>query len=341
VNAGVEIADLDRDYEEIDALAATIAECSPFQTGLLARVYAASPDSEPTALVIRDSAGTLRGSLIAVTFTHGRGPAPLTQSLTSHTTIRGLPLVAPRADGVEALSILTSTLESMLPRGILYMRCYPDRPAPISPLMEMRGFTREDWLNFLIDLRQTPEDILRRMSKHRRKGIRTAEREGLRVAHVTTQGQLRELYALLEASHRELRIPFQRPELFQALLEQLAPRDRALLLLARQGEDAVAARVILLHRDIAYDWYAGSIKSATRFHADEFLAWKGMLLAKEKGARTFDFGGAGSPKEDYGPREFKRRFGGKETNPGRYTKVLRPGRLRIARTAAKVLGRLG
>jgi len=40
-----------------------------------------------------------------------------------------------------------------------------------------------------------------------------------------------------------------------------------------------------------------------------------------KGYKSFDFGGAGSPHEEYGVREFKRRFGGDLVNYGRYMNV--------------------
>jgi len=341
VNIDIRTLDPDRDYAEVDKFASGISGCSPFQTGSLARVYARSPDSQPTLITARDESGALRGTLMAVTFTHGPGPTSVARSLTAHTTVRGSPPTAVGHAGADILSTLASGLESHLPKGTLYVRCYPDHPSPFPGILEARGFEREDWLNFLVDLRSTPEELLGKMSKHRRKGIRIAEGQGIRIDEVTSRRQLGELYVLLQAAHRRLKIPLQRRELFEAVREQLVLQGRALLLLARRDGEAIAARVILLHGAVAYDWYSGSTPSAANHHADEFLAWRGMLLAKERNAATFDFGGAGLPGEDYGPREFKRRFGGRETNLGRYTKVLRPARLKVAARAARVLRRLG
>src|SRR2546428_11875668 len=95
------------------------------------------------------------------------------------------------------------------------------------------------------------------------------------------------------------------------------------MLMAATGDQILAGRIVLLYRGTAYDWYAGSTPQGKRLHADEWLVWRAMLLAKEHRAVRFDFGGAGEPDQDYGPREFKRRFGGPITNIGRYTKVLR------------------
>jgi lipid II:glycine glycyltransferase (peptidoglycan interpeptide bridge formation enzyme) len=87
---------------------------------------------------------------------------------------------------------------------------------------------------------------------------------------------------------------------------------------------------VLVFGQVAYDWYAGADPTAKVLHAGELLTWKAILTAKERGAVSFDFGGAGRPLHDYGPREFKQRFGGALTNCGRYTKVLRPIRLALA-----------
>jgi lipid II:glycine glycyltransferase (peptidoglycan interpeptide bridge formation enzyme) len=42
------------------------------------------------------------------------------------------------------------------------------------------------------------------------------------------------------------------------------------------------------------------------------------------GYKVFDFGGAGIPGKEYGVREFKKQFGGKLVNYGRFEKIYRP-----------------
>ncbi len=43
-----------------------------------------------------------------------------------------------------------------------------------------------------------------------------------------------------------------------------------------------------------------------------------MEWGSENKFNIFDFGGAGKPGEEYGVRNFKKRFGGKSVNFGRY-----------------------
>lgn len=47
----------------------------------------------------------------------------------------------------------------------------------------------------------------------------------------------------------------------------------------------------------------------------------------------YDFGGAGWPNEDYGPRHFKKKFGGELVRFGRYRKVFSPIRMKMAEAA--------
>ena len=61
--------------------------------------------------------------------------------------------------------------------------------------------------------------------------------------------------------------------------------------------------------------------------------WEVLRRAIRAGCTAFDFQGAGAPGEAYGPGEFKRRFGGAETNPGRFEKVYRPLTLKVSKIA--------
>src|SRR2546430_12231632 len=118
------------------------------------------------------------------------------------------------------------------------------------------------------------------MSNHRRKGIRLGETEGLQILLVTTTSQLESLYCLLADAHRILRIPFQKRPLFEAVLQEIVAKGKGLMLMAKQGDELLAGRIVLLYRGTAYDWYAGSTEHGKQLHADEWLTWNAMLLAK-------------------------------------------------------------
>ena len=54
------------------------------------------------------------------------------------------------------------------------------------------------------------------------------------------------------------------------------------------------------------------------------------------GYDIFDFGGAGTPKKSYGVRDYKKKFGGKLVNYGRYEEIRRPLKFATANVGFKL-----
>ena len=329
-----------QDFTELDSFADSLRNPSIFQTGRMARVYAQSPDTKPLVLVARGSSGEIGASVAGVTFTHMRRGLPVVSQLSSHFTVRGAPIAPSGPEGLEATTMLLQELPHRMGPNSVYIRCYPDFGAPTVPILQLCGYAREDWLNIVINLEKGERQLLEEMSKHRRKGIRTATKAGFEVIRISTTDGVDVLYRLLADAHRHLMVPFQTRPLFNAVLRDLGSTGNALMLIAKRGDEVLAGRIVLLYGGTAYDWYGGSTPQGKQLRVDEWLTWNAMLLAKDRGAAQFDFGGAGKPDEDYGPREFKRRFGGCVTNVGRYTRVLARLRFAVADLAQAVLRRI-
>jgi serine/alanine adding enzyme len=98
------------------------------------------------------------------------------------------------------------------------------------------------------------------------------------------------------------------------------------------GRPAACIVGLLDARRIFY-WYAGSDRALTQHKANELVTWSVLEWGAANGYETFDWGGAGAPSEPYGVRDFKRKFGGREVNFGRYTRVHAPNRLALSSRA--------
>ena len=61
-----------------------------------------------------------------------------------------------------------------------------------------------------------------------------------------------------------------------------------------------------------------------------------LEYAIKKNINSFDFLGAGSPEKDYGVREFKSRFGGELVEYGRFERIHKPLRMKIAKLGLKL-----
>ena len=317
----------ERTLAETTSFAASHDRPSPFQSGEMFKVYSKTKGCRPVAFIARDDQDRIIGTIVATTFIDA---GIVVGKIVNHVSCRGGPLFIPTKEGVSAGESLLQRLLDTAKGKSLYTRVYPMfEDADQSSALTAAGFKREDWLNYLIDLTTGEKAIWEKMSKHRRKGIRRAENIGLEMNDASGRGDLDDLYVLLETSHEDARIPLQDKSLFDAIHRLLVPAGMARMVLACRGGKPIAARVALTFSGVIYDWYAGSAPGAEDVNANEFLAWRLMKWGCESGFRLFDFGGAGLPEEEYGPREFKRRFGGDLVNLGRYTVVHKPKMLKL------------
>ena len=208
------------------------------------------------------------------------------------------------------------------------------------------GFVHERHLNFLIRLDRSEADLWGALSRSARQRIRSGERKGVDVEVVTgtdggtDTGAAGEAYRLLEVVYRRARVPLADHSLFDAAVSVLGPRGMCRLVIARLGGEVIGARFVLLHRGRIIDWYAGSDRTFAAYSPNELLVWHVLRWGCEHGYDLFDFGGAGRPDEQYGPREFKAKFGGELVDFGRDVLVHTPVRLRLSRATYGVGRRL-
>ncbi len=297
-----------------------------------------SKGCKPISIVAIDPEDNIVGAITGTMFIDA---GVIMGKLVSHVSCRGGPLFTQTTDGMNVGHTLLLEFLKNSRQQSLYTRVYPvfaydDQIMLLSRL----GFSKEEWLNYTIDLTKGEQAVLDGMSKHRRKGIRRVEQIGLEMVDVKTRQDLNAMYELLVESHKAAKIPIQDKSLFEALQSIMVPKGQARMVVAYRREDPIAARVVLIFSDVIYDWYAGSTESKELSNANEFLVWKLLSWGCRSGFRTFDFGGAGKPDEEYGPREFKRRFGGEQTNLGRYTIVHKPKVLKLVEDLYKIRRRI-
>ena len=100
------------------------------------------------------------------------------------------------------------------------------------------------------------------------------------------------------------------------------------LLLASHNDGVINAGAIFLISDkTAYYWQAFTGPQGRSTLAQYQLVWQGILWAKRKGCKTFDFEGIYDPrfpiKSWLGFTHFKKSFGGRQVDyPGTYCKAV-------------------
>jgi serine/alanine adding enzyme len=308
--------------------------CPVFQSPQFAGYLGGVPGLEPLFLCVRDSVGHVTGVLLAV-IQHESG---IKGPFSARSVIYGGPVVSARK-GIDRDGVLSSLLvgyEKRLPRGIIYteIRNSEDRAMDLQ-VFESLGFHFEDHYSYLVDLDLDPEVVFSRIHPTKRRQIRKAMREGVTVDPEPSRADLEGLYDLLRDLYRtRVRKPL--PAAPFVLDFGALSRDElnGKVFVVKSGVRVIGGIVCpVTRKETIYEWYVCGDRAHDPLHPSLVATWAPIEWGCRNGLATFDFMGAGRPDEEYGVREFKKNFGGRLVNYGRFRKAHRP--------ALMVLGRVG
>ncbi|MBX3440258.1 MAG: GNAT family N-acetyltransferase, partial [Planctomycetaceae bacterium] len=146
---------------------------------------------------------------------------------------------------------------------------------------------------------------------------------------------IQKMYEFVRTSYDRSRVPLASIELFRRALDIL-PEDVVQVRLAYHKGTPVAGGITLVFKNTVYAWYGGTTRPPG-VAAFDCLTWDEIAWACRNQQSNYDFGGAGWPEEEYGPRHFKAKFGGQLVNYGRYRKVYSGWKLAVAKSSFHVL----
>ena len=298
-----------------------------FQTPHMWEVYRRARRIEPHGLIALDKSGAIAGSLISFISTEKEG---FGEGFSRRAVIIGGPL----STDEEAARRLFEHHDRSAARRALFTEVRNLSERPDLRFLLRLGYGYEDHLNFLIDLRG---EVWRNIHRTMRKNIRRAKRRGVKITEVTKEEQIDKFYEQLQETYRRAGLPLADVSLFRAAFEVLYPRGMVKFHLAEHRGRCIGGRVSLIYGDVVYAWYVGTSRRYAKLYPNALLNWHVISWAKEEGFAVFDMGGAGRPGENSGRFEFKRQFGGRLVNFGRYRKVHSPLRYAVASGGFRVL----
>ena len=259
--------------------------------------------------------------------------------LTTRSIFYGSILSATDLPDSEALTLLLNTyVKDARPRALFTELRNLSDLSSIQPVLESCGFHYEDHLNYLIDLNFSPEQILQNIGSRTRKHIRQALRHGdVTIEQVNNSGQLASWYELVRKTYMSAHVPLADRSLFEAAFDILAPKGMISFWMAHIGSVRVAASAELHYKDVVYGWYSGLDRDYASEYPGELLIWHVLEWAAKNNYKIYDFGGAGKPNEEYGVRDFKAKFGGKQVCFGRYVNIHSPLLFRLSTLGYQIL----
>ena len=293
---------------------------------------------EPAVLALEDGTGEIQALLTSDLDHH----LPLKAGrIGTRAVLRAEPCVQPRVAAEEILRLLDTYNERIAEKAVFTEVRNSRDPAPLLPVFHDAGFQFVDHSNILVDLRQPLETLWKALRADKRRGVNKAEKLGVTCKILTDLGEVQQAYRLLQETYQRARVPLYPERLFLNIQERLSPPGMAHFLAAYQDSEIIGVRLLLTYGGRALDWFAGSSMRGRELHANDLLVWRSFLMGKERGATSFDFGGAGEPKKGSGVRDFKSGFGGETVNHGRFLKVHSPALYRLAQAGYTVWKRFG
>jgi serine/alanine adding enzyme len=327
---------VDSDHDAWDSYVQQHPSGSIFHTRAMIRAFQATGNIQPRALAAIDESGELVALLVSC---HVKTLRDFS-SFSSRSVHYAEPLCDPTPVGMAALQkLLKRHDEHMRDRSLLCevrSICEPGRER--DALLQC-GYDHRDYINYIVELDTSVEELWSRVNKNLRQKIRGTFRKEIELRDDNSVAGVERLYRLLQSSYGRARVPLMGRDLFEAALEHL-PAECVRIRTAFDGDKPIASIMSLLYGGRVFSWYGGTLRIAG-LSPFACLVWDDIRWGVEHGFGCYDFGGAGWPHEDYGPRKFKASFGGTEVRYGRYLLTYSKLRLRLAEMAYGVSRRLG
>jgi len=291
-----------------------------FQTPEMYQVYKSSEGFEPVAFfVTQDNA--IKGMVLATLQSENN---IFLKSLTSRSLIWGAPLIKLDIDSKMVFLNLFKKYNQIVGHRVLYTQV-----RNISDLSNYKnlfyrvGFNYEEHLNYIINLKKGKEVIWRSMNKKRRNSIRKGKNSGILIEKVRNLDDLKKTYEVLAEVYKTIR-PLESYSLFSNSFSLLNSKGMIQCLNANYNGKIIATVCLLRYKGRIFNWYAGGRREYLCYNPNDLLMWHAIKEGIRDNFDIFDFGGAGKPNEDYGVRDFKKKFGGKEVSFGRFEKSHKP-----------------
>lgn len=205
-------------------------------------------------------------------------------------------------------------------------------------VFEACGWKYEEHLNFHVNT-SSQERVETNVGKNRKRDIKFSFRDGVTIVEKPTIEQVREYYPILKNLYTtKVKTPLFPLPFFEQLYA--LPSSR-FLLVELNGEIIGGTVCVCLDKKAMYEWFVcgrdGEWKS---IFPSSVATYAGICHAAANGYPLFDMMGAGTPKEAYGVRDFKARFGGKEVEHGRFLYLCKPLLFAVGKLGVKVLKKI-
>jgi lipid II:glycine glycyltransferase (peptidoglycan interpeptide bridge formation enzyme) len=179
-------------------------------------------------------------------------------------------------------------------------------PAPLNLV------PREYHVTYILDVTPSLETLTRIFHDNVRRGIKQAEKRGIKAYISTGEDGIEKFYALNVMTRKKLGVLPQPHAFFRNIYRHLISQHLGFTALAESEGQTVAGVVFLIHKDTLYYKFNASDPAYLQKRPNHVATWEGLKHGRENGLKRLDFGRC-TPEEE-GLRVYKARWGAKEVN---------------------------
>lgn len=219
------------------------------------------------------------------------------------------------------------------PNAPFTLRCFDTAIPATDPLLHRVGSAA--WHGTALDA--DIEEIHRRLSKHARRNIVIAQRDGVRIEADPGLDAVRRFHQLhLQLRKRKYRLLAQPVELFERIWQAFSLDDAVVTLLAHAGDELIAGALLLVWGDTLYYKFGASRAEHLSLRPNDAIFWAAIRWGVAHRLRLLDWGC--SDFDQPGLVAYKRKWSTQE----RTIVTLRAGgeKARASGDASAVLGEL-
>lgn len=214
----------------------------------------------------------------------------------------------------------------------LEFRNYVDYSAH-KPAFTNAGFVYSEHLNFHVSV-SSEEAALMQLNTTKRRDVKLTRKSGADWFETKSHVDLVDYYKLLEDLYKtKVKTPLFPFEFFEKLIQ--LPNGK-LFVVKYEGKVVGGSICVVLPGRILYEWFVcgqdGAIKN---IYSSTAATWAAIEYAAKNGIGRFDMMGAGKPKDSYGVREFKSKFGGELVENGRFIVINNKLLFNVGKTAVE------
>jgi serine/alanine adding enzyme len=300
---------------------------SPFQSAEFLDIYNSLPDFTAEVYAVREKEKLI--SLCVITIQHERG---VKKYFSKRGIIYGGPLIQNKR--TDALDLLLKGITNDLKNKVIYLETRNlNDYTEFKGCFEGAGWKYVRYLDFVIDLKdKTLDETLSLMKYNRKREINNSLNSGAVYDEAKSPEQVAELYSILKELYSEkVKLPL--PELDYFLRLFNSPVGKVFVVSHRNKIIGGSFCYYLNNKSIYTLYYCGIRDYDKKIFPTHLAIIAPLEFGIKNDLQTLGLMGAGKPEKDYGVREFKAQFGGKQVENGRF--------IRINNTFLYNLGKLG